>query len=214
MKKTLLLSFITLCLYSCQSTKYYQGFKKEKKKIQNLAIIDPVVLIDESPLENPQKVDRLEKHLDSLIKHSTINLLEKRYSKITTKTANIDYSSLDSIINSIHNSSSSKTFRFTNTFKNLETLEQEKYAMMLVYKGSYNPVFKPHTQLNGALGGMYILSMGNKIEGESDLSLIVFNLKTKEIVLFDRNITTDYDPRVPSEIQRMTKLFLKTMYYK
>ena len=209
------LGLVMLVLWSFTPIKYATYFKKEKKKVDTLSVITPYVQIFAD--NNQYQVEDIELSLfnQGLFDSITKDLLQKKYilNHMLLTPNNIEFYKLfDSLENSpkvLHEISAE------NLFKNSEINWKSKYALILIFHSKYHPDFPPHFTRDAAfMSGTIVISPHNPIKSESDLRLLVINTEYNEIVFYDKVNSSQYDPRLPNEIENMVRQILKKIYYK
>ena len=84
---------------------------------------------------------------------------------------------------------------------------------MPYYFGTINPDFSPHHNLTAGMASNSIV-IAPHTKPHSDLQLLIIDTESNEIVFFDQRETSNIDPRVPEEVEQVTKTILKKIYYK
>lgn len=196
--------------------KYSPEFKKVKKGVDTLTLINPVVQIVAKSFETEYTNLTLATENQKLIDSVTTHLLSKKYKlerAITPSTNIINFSDL---FNQLENSSKSLNKASSKQIFNKQiTYCKSRYALLLVYMGQINPDFPPHYKLNTAVfSNTIVITPNNPTKAISDLRALIIDTEQEEIVYYDRLTTSKYDARTSGEVAQITKDLLKKIYYK
>ncbi|MGY5353504.1 hypothetical protein [Wenyingzhuangia sp. IMCC45467] len=206
---------LTIILSSCSSVKYFGNFKKEKKKINEITILTPIVSVIEKEKYRTSINQDLSIQNSFLIDSISNKLLSNKYEKVESKKQQYsNLENLDEILNKLDNSDNNNLISLSKIFENKEIMTNNEYAILFVYNARYNPKFEPHYRTTSALSGMVVITPGEKITSNSNLRMMVLNTKTKQVELYDKIETLKFDPRVTQEVVQLTRTLIKKMYYK
>jgi hypothetical protein len=199
----------------CGSAKYAVDFRKAKKQINTYLVIKPLVTLN---FFNQQL-----NTIDTLLSDST----ERIVGRIVMKTLSTKYKlkqinrppyslkSLDSIYSRIDNNKikALKGISIATSLKaNLQNSE-DRYGLFVTIKGFYNPNYDPHYKLITGMATNSII-VAPKTKPRIELRVMVIDFLKNEVVFYDKSSTSNYDPRVESEVEQIVRLKLKNIYYK
>ena len=209
----IILGLVIIILTSCGSAKYSSNFKNQKKYLDTLTIFTPLVTV----VAKNSKIN----YIDSVLTHSvqlliekqTFDLLSSKYRLEKKQLAQIDQKSFDKIYSQIENSGKrisgilcdSILIQVDQNYKN-------KFALLIIYNGEINPDYGPHYNISAGMASNGII-IAPQTKPYSDLRLMIIDTEIREIVFFDRINSSNYDPRVDSEIEHITKTILRNIYY-
>ncbi len=204
---------IATILSGCSSAKYSTEFKSQKKNIDTLTIIKPIVTIDARNNKVKFLDTGLTNSVQQTIEELTIEVLSSKYVLKEEKISHIDTTMLNKFYDQIENSPKMISGISSDyILKQIAPNIQSRFALMITYDGKINPNYEPHhNHMTGIASGSIIIAAHTK--PYSDLRLMIFDTEICEIVFFDRINSSNYDPRVKSEIERITKTILKKIYY-
>jgi len=211
----LLIIILIVTLTSFIPAKYTKDFKKQKKQISSLTLISPIVtIISNNGIE--RYVDTVSTKANQiLIKDFTNELLSHKYKIENVKTPKINILLLNKILSKLEDSPNELTKNsYKPIQKEIDLRFKNRYALLIIYNGTFNPDFPPHYKLNSAISGTIVITPNITTKAESDLRVLILDTDTKEIVFYDRIFSSQYDPRIPYETEQMTKKILKKIYYK
>ncbi|OFX56712.1 MAG: hypothetical protein A2046_00235 [Bacteroidetes bacterium GWA2_30_7] len=86
-------------------------------------------------------------------------------------------------------------------------------AHIYIFNGRINPNFYPNYDLKVGLANNSIY-INPSTKPYSELIVMVIDLKEMEVVYYDRNKSSNIDPRLPNQIKQMTMSLLRPIYYK
>ena len=203
-------------MLSCVSTKYSADFRKEKKGIDTLAIFKPIVNIVAKNNRTEYTDSILIRDNQELLESITFDLLSKKYTIEKILLPSMDINIFSDLFERLENSSKSLNKISSRQIFIEQNLEcKNKYALLLVYFGQFNPDFPPHFKLYSAmLASTIVITPNNPSKSQSDLRLLIIDTEMEEIVFYDRINSSKYDARVLSEVGQMTKKILRKIYFK
>ncbi|RLD59707.1 MAG: hypothetical protein DRJ05_06005 [Bacteroidetes bacterium] len=207
----IVLAFI---LTGCSSAKYSTEFKAQKKNIDTLTIIKPIVTIDARNNKVQFLSTELINSVQQTIEGLTIDILSSKYVLKEEKLSNIDTTIFNKIYDQIENSPKRISGVSSDSIlKQIAPNIKSRFALLITYDGKINPNYEPHNNLMAGLASGYVIIAPNT-KPHSDLRLMIIDTEIHEVVYFDRVKTSNYDPRVKSEIERIIKTILRNIYYK
>ena len=203
-------------MLSCVPAKYSADFKKEKKGIDTLAIFKPIVNIVAKNNRTEYTDSILIRDNQELLESITFDLLSKKYTIEKILLPSMDINIFSDLFERLENSSKSLNKISSRQIFIEQNLEcKNKYALLLVYFGQFNPDFPPHFKLYSAmLASTIVITPNNPSKSQSDLRLLIIDTEMEEIVFYDRINSSKYDARVLSEVGQMTKKILRKIYFK
>ncbi len=214
MKNTLYI-ILLFSLVSCGTGKFATSYKLEKKSTDSLIILQPLVQIDMvDEMNNKEKDNKLIENNKKLISDITYGLLDSKYILFDQGIADYNTDLIFNLCDHLENSENTLSghyildLDFSNEFKT-----GPKYALLIVYKGMFNPNFEPDYNIKAGMTTNTLI-INSSTKPYSDLRLLIINRENNEVVFYSSNKTTNSDPRVQAEIEQMTKLILKPIYYK
>lgn len=194
--------------------KYSADFKKEIKGIDKLTIFNPTVHI----FANNTKIEYLDSNLtkanQELFEGLTNNLLFKKFTLEESTLPVLDINIFDDLFKELEDSP--KLLDNISAKRLLSEVKLEcktKFALMLVYYGRFNPNFQPHYNTQSGVASNKII-INPSTKPYSEMRLLVIDTENEEIVFYDSVNSTNFDPRVSSEVEQMAKKILKKIYYK
>ncbi|NPD45383.1 hypothetical protein [Lentimicrobium sp. S6] len=213
--KILLLGILTLFLMSFTPIKYDKIFKKDKQKVDTLIMIMPYVQVFAHDNEEVFMDIELSILNENLIDSVSKDILDRKYvfKNITLKPDALGLSDLFEKLEAspkyLNNISAQ------NIFMKQEIIWESKYAIMIFLEGYHLAAYPPHYFRNAQLkSNTIMIPINNSTESEIDLRLIMINTESNEIVYYDKVNSSQYDPRLPNEIENMVRQILKKIYYK
>lgn len=215
MRKLIILGIFTLLLFNCKSSKYANNFKKEKKNIENLILLTPIVKVLSVSIDKKLQDTLLNRKNKKIIENTTLKLLKKNYNIESKSYKNIDFELINSKLEQFENKNN-KNIDISSEFltDGYRFNSDEKYVLLLIYQATFNPKFPPHYKLYNTLSGRILISPNEKINAESDLRVLILNSQTNKIVFYDKVNSSKFDPREAVEVEQMTKSILRKVYYK
>lgn len=213
-KATITLLLFSILLASCSTAKYSVSFKKQKKHLDTLSIAKPFVEI--------YAITRSKKYLDTTltssniktIEKTTLNLLDSKYNLKKTILKNSDTQELKQLLEKLE--SSPKQLVNISVKKAISYFKDDfdsRFVLLLIYNGSINPNYGTnHNLKEGMATGLIVVNPSAK--PHSDLRLLIIDKEKEKVVYYDKFRSGNYDPRLPSQVEQMTKTILKSVYYK
>lgn len=213
--KTKIISLITIIasLIACTTGKYTSNYKAERSNIDSLTILTPWVLVEENDGENRKSNLLIEESNRMIISKITEKLLSSKYSIINQEFIYEDTKEFLEFCNKLEFSGDKLEGQIVpNGF--LDNIEnpQTKYGLLLIYRAEFNPVYEPHYNLKAGIQTSYII-IDPQTKPSSDLRLLVINFQSEEVAHYSSKISKSHDPRVPDDVEFLTKAILKSVYY-
>lgn len=209
----ILLSF--LLFSSFIPAKYATGFKQLKKEITSFSIMASHVNIVAKSRAGSFDETVFAEQVATIIDSMAADLLDNRYTIEAIKTPAINNDLLYNLIDKLEELPNTFTqISYESIFQEKIPSNQNRYALFISYKSVFNPDFPAHYKLQSAVMGNVVITPKDKTKTESDICILLHDTHEKEIVFYDRTITSMYDPRIKSEIELMVKSILKKIYYK
>lgn len=196
--------------------KYAADFKKNKKNIESLAILNPVVHVvannNLTTFTDSTLIIQNQRLFDSI----TCYLLSKKYSLEKVSLPDVDIHSFTGMFAELEQSPKTLDKISVGQLFGKHNLGcKSRYALLLVYSGQYHPAFQPHFKRNTALlNDVIVITPGNPTQAISDLSLMIIDTESAEVVFYDRAGPSANDARVPAEMEHITRSVLRKIYYK
>ncbi|MCD4696054.1 MAG: hypothetical protein K8S16_07410 [Bacteroidales bacterium] len=213
--KSLILIGVIIIVSSCDSAKYALNFKKDKKAVDTLTIISPAINIVAKSNDYEFIDSTLNAKNKELIEYITTQVLDSKYFLETQHKSTFNFNDLNKVFNQLDSSTENIIdISAKSLINNLVIEKTNRYALLIIYYGEFNPDFPPHYKLGSALGGTIVITPNTKTKGESDLRLLIIDTNMDKIVFYDRIISSFYDAREPYDIEQMTRKILKRIYYK
>lgn len=214
--RRLLFMIPSILLLSFVPAKYAADFRKDKKKIESLAIISPVVLVvanDNMAKQTNQWLSILNQHLFDSI---TCSLLSKKYNLEKVSLPDVDIHYFTEVFAQLERSPKILDEISIGQLFSKENLGcKSRYALLLVYFGQYHPDFAPHFKRNSfMLNEAIVITPGNPTQAISDLSLMIIDTESAAVVFYDRAGPSANDARLPAEMEQITRNILRKIYYK
>lgn len=209
-----LLVIVTLILMSFIPAKYSSSFKKEKSKIENLTIYSPVVHITANNNKTEYKDSTLSKLNQEFLDSLTNNLLSKKYNLNNSLLPEFNINLFTELFKEVERSPKLlNDISAKEIFQKLNLKSESKYALMLVYNGQINPDYPPHYNIYSGLASNSVIVNPNT-KPYSDLRIMIFDTENESVVFYDMVSSSNFDPRVSSEVEQLAKKILKKIYYK
>lgn len=201
-------------LYNCSSAKYSADFKSQKKELETLTLLTPLVNVVAITGQESQVDTALNNSLRLLIENQTFDLLTSKYSLEKKQILQIDPKIFEPIYMQLENSEKKISGVKCDTLLKLFNQKySSRFALLITYNGKVNTAFEPHYNVNASLAtNSFIIAPYTK--PYSDLRLLILDTEQKEIVFFNRINSSNFDPRVESEMEQITNTILKKIYYK
>jgi len=211
----LMLASTILFTTNCVSTaKLSTEFKSQKKHVDTLCLLEPAVKII-SKRGTIQSIDsQLTKVNKELLEKITSDLLDSKYIIEKSEFSINDFSILDEMYQNLENSPKLINKVSINSFLEANVVDKKsRYILLLTYIGGINPDFAPNYNIKaGIASNSVIINPGTK--PFSDIRLVIIDRIRKEVVYYDSFYSSNYDPRLPENVEQMTKTILKSIYYK
>jgi hypothetical protein len=206
------LSFIFLiCL---TAAKYAPNFKTDKKQIDSLAIIMPTVIVHQTGQGSTIIDSSLSNTNKKLIHRITKRMMKARYEIENISAPNLEnfdfynlYEKLDSSDNTLQD------IACADPLSQVGGSINNRYVLFISYEALYNPNFDTDYNFKQGLKTNTLI-FDKSTKPFTECRLLVIDTKTKLVVYYDKISTSNYDPRVESEVEDLTKKILKNMYYK
>lgn len=214
MVKTFLFQFLIVLLCSCNSGKYATSYKIEKSDVDSIVLIHPFVQIETIDRNgNHQDLTLTQEH-KRLIYSTANELLDSKYSITPQDTLAIDMDYVNEIFEKLDESKKLISGIYLSKGDNsTQSIVGSKYALIVFYQGVYNPNFQPdHNVKAGLATNMLIVNPSSK--PASTMRVLMINRNTHEVVFYAKKTTREADPRIVSEIEKLTRSILKPIYYK
>ena len=209
-----LLVIVTLILMGFIPAKYSSSFKKEKSKIENLTIYSPVVHITANNNKTEYKDSTLSKLNQEFLDSLTNNLLSKKYNLNNSLLPEFNINQLTELFKEVERSPKLlNDISAKEIFQKLNLKSESKYALMLVYNGQINPDYPPHYNIYSGLASNSVIVNPNT-KPYSDVRIMIFDTENESVVFYDMVSSSNFDPRVSSEVEQLAKKILKKIYYK
>lgn len=194
--------------------KYSSSFKKEKSKIENLTIYSPVVHITANNNKTEYKDSTLSKLNQEFLDSLTNNLLSKKYNLNNSLLPEFNINLFTELFKEVERSPKLlNDISAKEIFQKLNLKSESKYALMLVYNGQINPDYPPHYNIYSGLASNSVIVNPNT-KPYSDLRIMIFDTENESVVFYDMVSSSNFDPRVSSEVEQLAKKILKKIYYK
>jgi len=212
--RTTVITVMALILISFMPAKFNKDFKKQKKHIDTLTIINPIVNV----VANNNKSSYLDSTLSgsnqNLIEKTSFDLLSKKYTLYKEKFTDFNYENYYKVYGKLVDSPKTLEGISIESVVDMSSLNFEgRYALLMVYFGTINPDYSPHYNLKAGIASNTIV-IAPHTKPHNDLQLLIIDTENNEIVFFDQRETSNIDPRIPEEIEQATKTILKKIYYK
>lgn len=209
-----LLVIVTLILMGFIPAKYSSSFKKEKSKIENLTIYSPVVHITANNNKTEYKDSTLSKLNQEFLDSLTNNLLSKKYNLNNSLLSEFNINLFTELFKEVERSPKLlNDISAKEIFQKLNLKSESKYALMLVYNGQINPDYPPHYNIYSGLASNSVIVNPNTTP-YSDMRILIFDTENENVVFYDMVSSSNFDPRVSSEVEQLAKKILKKIYYK
>ncbi|MBR9832830.1 hypothetical protein GYB57_11840 [bacterium] len=209
-----LLVIVTLILMGFIPAKYSSSFKKEKSKIENLTIYSPVVHITANNNKTEYKDSTLSKLNQEFLDSLTNNLLSKKYNLNNSLLSEFNINLFTELFKEVERSPKLlNDISAKEIFQKLNLKSESKYALMLVYNGQINPDYPPHYNIYSGLASNSVIVNPNTTP-YSDMRILIFDTENESVVFYDMVSSSNFDPRVSSEVEQLAKKILKKIYYK
>jgi len=209
-----LLVIVTLILMGFIPAKYSSRFKKEKSKIENLTIYSPVVHITANNNKTEYKDSTLSKLNQEFLDSLTNNLLSKKYNLNNSLLPEFNINLFTELFKEVERSPKLlNDISAKEIFQKLNLKSKSKYALMLVYNGQINPDYPPHYNIYSGLASNSVIVNPNT-KPFSDMRIMIFDTENESVVFYDMVSSSNFDPRVSSEVEQLAKKILKKIYYK
>lgn len=209
-----LLVIVTLILMGFIPAKYSSSFKKEKSKIENLTIYSPVVHITANNNKTEYRDSTLSKLNQEFLDSLTNNLLSKKYNLNNSLLSEFNINLFTELFKEVERSPKLlNDISAKEIFQKLNLKSESKYALMLVYNGQINPDYPPHYNIYSGLASNSVIVNPNTTP-YSDMRILIFDTENESVVFYDMVSSSNFDPRVSSEVEQLAKKILKKIYYK
>jgi len=200
---------------SCVSTaKLSMEFRSQKKYVDTLCLLEPAVKIIskrgtilsvDSQLTNVNK---------ELLAKTTSELLDSKYIIEKSDFSINDFSLLEGMYQNLENSPKLIHKVSINSFLEANVVDKKsRYILLLTYIGGINPDFAPNYNIKAGIASNSVI-IDPSTKPFSDIRLVIIDRIRKEVVYYDSFYSSNYDPRLPENVEQMTKTILKSIYYK
>ncbi len=180
-----------------------------------MIVLKPIVNVVTKTRDETTEALSLSKNIANNIEKIALKLLSSKY-KITQSTIHdFDQGALQDLCLKI-DADKSKELNNYSTHAVFDALKVElkgKYAALLLMDAKINPAFEPHYQLKTSLATDFYV-VNKNIKPQTILRLLVIDLEEEKVVFHQKIVTKNYDPRVNSEVEQITRIILKRLYYK
>jgi hypothetical protein len=204
----------TLFMLSFIPAKYSSDFKKEKKKIDMLTILSPIVHVVANNNSTQYLDSTLTKANQELLDSLTNKMLIEKYYIKNITLPELDINIFTDLFKQLESSPKLLDNISTKALLSELNLEYEcKYALMLVYNGQINPDFPPHYNIKSGLASNSIV-INSSTKPYSKMRLMIIDTEIESVVFYDMVNSSNFDPRVSAEVEQMAKKIMKKIYYK
>ena len=204
----------TLFMLSFIPAKYSSDFKKEKKKIDILTIFNPIVHIVVNNNRTEYIDSTLTKVNQELLDSLTKKMLYKKYNIKNTVLPELDINIFTDLFKQLENSPKLlDNISAKGLLSELNLEYESKYALMLVYYGQINPDYPPHYNIHSGLASNTIV-INSSTKPYSEMRLMIIDTENESVVFYDMVNSSNFDPRVSTEVEQMAKKIMKKIYYK
>lgn len=210
---TMLISLSIMSLFILCSAKYSSNFKSDKKHIDTITIIEPLVRV----IKTNKKENTIDTNLTNLnkkvIDRVTKRLLNAKYKTLNSNLKNAEFEKIFELYDQLNKSGKVlENISASFLLDQIEPAIQSRYAIFLNYNCIYDQSIVRNSNIrNGLASSTFIINGGNI---PVEFVLLVIDTGTKNVVYYDKIINTNYDPREESETEVLTKKILRKIYYK
>ena len=219
-KKSLTLITIYLLLFSCGSSQYSSSFKAEKIDIEEILFLQPVTTI----MANSQNKIFLDKRISdfntTLIANTSVQLLSSKYNVKEDSLIKFNKEDISRLCNQLLESNRKITdLALIEKINQIKDINQERFGLLIIYNGAYNPTYESHNNWNFNKPSyinnnqITISSSFFTSKVKSELIVLLFDFKNHEIAFYNEKNSKTIDPRITKQIEQMTKMSLKSIYY-
>ncbi len=201
---------------SCSSAKSTAAFTPLKKQSNSLVVFSPYV-------EMVAKNDGGDFYLNDLMEGNAgviieeINaVLDSRYDLVILERPPVSRDSLFRLLDLLDQSPKSlPDISIFPVLPTIQLLSGQNLAMFIAYHADF-PASSGVTGYSFwiGIGPMAVNLSPNNMKPRMRFSLIVVNTETGEVVCYDKISSAKYDPRIAKDTRSMTKLIIKSLYYK
>jgi len=200
-------------MISCFPTRQSAEFRQMKREADTLIVITPYLEITAFDFRERTPDSLLTESNREIITNSTNQLLSSRYALKQIEMPELDKVKLLALFNDLDNSSgTNNTAKKQTFFPELKKLDNTQLAMFIIFHAEYNSVSTAVS--DNTMFGTSSVKITPSARPRSDLRLIVFNLKTDEIIFYNRYYTRNYSASSHADMERMTRKLLRSIYYK
>jgi hypothetical protein len=205
---------LLLVIKGCGSVKYSADFKSQKKHLDTLSVFTPIVTVIADNKKLKYTDTSLSNSIRLLIEKQIFDLLSEKYRLEKKQLPKTELSLFDDTYSQLENSDKRLNGIFCDSIlEKFDVNYESRFVLLITFKGEINPDYGPHYNLKAGMATNRII-IAPHTKAYSDLRLTVIDTKTNEIVFYDKIKTSNYDPRMESEIEHITKTILKKIYYK
>jgi hypothetical protein len=214
LKPLLSLSLAIALLITFTSAKYAPNFKKDKKQIDSLSILAPIVVINKigsKGLIADTLTTRVNK---TLLANVTKRLLKNKYQLNFIESSTIENFDFTTIFTQLDDANKElQNINCNELLTQLANTNCQRYALLLHYNTTYNPRYDPHeSATKGLQTNTLIINSGTS--PVVNFRILILDTQQNMVVYYDDINSINFDPRIKSETEELTKKILKTIYYK
>jgi hypothetical protein len=207
-------SISCILFISLTSAVYENNFKINKKNVDSFTIITPIANVLKNDGEKITTSISLSDKNKSIIETVSKRMLKAKYHITEALSEKWNSSTLTEIYKAIDSSGKSlQNISYLDLLDKIYPSVTTRYIIFLHYESSFNPNFETNYNTKRSLfANTIILNKSTFIT--TSYKLLIFDTKDKIVVYYNTINTKNYDPRLESDVEEITKKILKPIYYR
>lgn len=205
----------TFIFFGCRNIKYSIEFKENKKHTDSYFLFQPIVELKKVN-NNKATVDSvLSSTTEEIIKNKTVTLLSNKFSLTQINEQIFNKAVLNDLYIQIDNIKE-KTLQdilIDSIIAFNYQIKGNKYGILVSINGFYNPDYSPHYNLTAGIATNSVI-INPYTKPHLSFRVLVIDVEKKQVVYYDKALTSNYDPRLKTEIEELVVLKLKKIYYR
>ena len=213
--RTAIAILIVLTIFShlgCSSAKYSAGFKSEKKQIDALTIFSPLVNVTFKKDQLTYIDTAFSTSIQQQMEEITLEVLSSKFNVEQVSLSSVNQKALFDLFHKLDNSPKTLDAISSGSLFEINPGCNSRYAVLLTFHSEINANFGPHQNVSTGMATNSII-IAPHTKPHSELRLMVLDMNNDEIVFCDMIKSSNFDPRIESEIKHKTKTILKKVYY-
>ena len=203
-----------LFITNCSSARYSSEFKTHKKQLDTLSYFDPIVRIMFNDFKTQYIDTVIGQQIKMQIGEIATSILSSKYILEKQEIPEIEPELLDDLYCKFDNSKGQLNgIPCATILKDIPIAFKHRFVLLITFNSKINPDYGPHHNIARGMATNSII-FASHTKPSSKVRLLVLDTKLQEVVYYDLLTSTNYDPRIRSEVEHIIRNILRGMYYK